>query len=47
MRLRGYAQSSLEAASARVDKGVAPITDKLQAQTAYAQEMYNPTKAEA
>ncbi len=38
-------RGSYEAASARVDKGVAPVTDALQAQTALAQATYNRAKA--
>jgi outer membrane protein len=45
-QLQELARSSLEAASERVDKGVAPITDKLQAETAFAQTVYNLSKAE-
>ncbi|WP_155420357.1 TolC family protein [Burkholderia cepacia] len=40
------ARDSLRAASARVDKGVAAISDQLQAQTAYAEAVVNRTKAE-
>jgi len=40
------AQSSLTAATERVKGGVAPVTDQLQAQTAYAQAVYNRTKAQ-
>jgi len=40
------AQDSFKAASARVDKGVAPISDQLQAQTVYAQAVFARTKAE-
>lgn len=38
-------QQSLTAASERVKGGVAPVTDQLQAQTAYAQAVYNRAKA--
>jgi len=40
------ALDSFKAASGRVDKGVAPITDQLQAQTVYAQAVFSRTKAE-
>ncbi|WP_231748369.1 TolC family protein [Burkholderia sp. ABCPW 14] len=40
------ARDSLRAASARVDKGVAAISDQLQAQTSYAEAVVNRTKAE-
>jgi outer membrane protein len=40
------AAGSLKAASARVDKGVAPITDALQAQTQHEESVFNRTKAE-
>lgn len=39
-------KDSFEAASARADRGVAPISDALQAETAYAQAKFNRTKAE-
>jgi outer membrane protein len=39
-------QESLKAASSRVDKGVAPISDQLQAQTVYAQAVFSRTKAQ-
>jgi outer membrane protein len=45
-QLETYARDSLNAASERVEKGVAPVTDKLQAQTAYAQAIYNRVKAQ-
>ncbi|SDG42943.1 TolC family protein [Paraburkholderia phenazinium] len=40
------AHDSFAAASVRVSKGVAAITDQLQAQTSYAQATYNRAKAE-
>jgi outer membrane protein len=40
------AHDSLVAASARVSLGVAPVSDRLQAQTAYAQSVLNRAKAE-
>jgi outer membrane protein len=40
-------QSSVQAAQVRVDKGVAPLSDALQAQTAHAQAVINRVKAEA
>nr|WP_183379069.1 MULTISPECIES: TolC family protein [unclassified Herbaspirillum] len=40
------AKDSFKAASGRVDKGVAPISDQLQAQTVYAQAVFSRTKAE-
>lgn len=40
------ANDSFKAASERVSKGVAPITDQLQTQTAYAQAVFNRAKAE-
>lgn len=39
------AQSSMEAATQRVNGGVAPISDQLQAQTAYAKAVFNHAKA--
>jgi outer membrane protein len=39
-------QESFKAASSRVDKGIAPISDQLQAQTVYAQAVYSRTKAQ-
>ena len=44
--VEAMAANSLRAASGRVDKGVAPISDALQAQTAYTQAVLNRTKAE-
>ncbi|WP_175761907.1 TolC family protein [Burkholderia ambifaria] len=41
------AQSSASVATARVDRGVAAISDQLQAQTAYAEAVVNRTKAES
>jgi outer membrane protein len=46
LRVESSAQQSLEAATARVSKGVAPITDRLQANTALAQAVYERAKAE-
>lgn len=40
------ASDSLKAATAKVDKGVAPISDQLQAQTSWADAVVNRTKAE-
>ncbi len=40
------AKGSFEAASARVNKGVAPVSDALQAQTAFAQATFNRAKAQ-
>ncbi|GAB7523274.1 TolC family protein [Paraburkholderia sp. 2C] len=40
------ANDSVQAATARTNRGVAPITDQLQAQTQYAQAVVNLTKAE-
>src|SRR5262249_10278732 len=40
------ASDSFQAASARTSKGVAPITDQLQAQTSYAEAIVNRTKAQ-
>lgn len=40
------AQQSLDAASARVKGGVAPVTDQLQTQTAYAQAVFNHARAQ-
>jgi len=39
-------QDSLTAAQARVDRGVAPVTDALQAQTQHDEAVFNLTKAE-
>jgi outer membrane protein len=41
------ARDSADAASARVERGAAAITDQLQAQTAYADAVVNRTKAES
>ncbi|WP_063895582.1 TolC family protein [Burkholderia ubonensis] len=41
------AQNSANVATARVDRGVAAISDQLQAQTAYAEAVVNRTKAES
>ena len=46
VRLEDYARESLAAATARVTKGVAPITDQLQANTAFAQAVYERAKAQ-
>ncbi|MDP9651435.1 TolC family protein [Paraburkholderia caledonica] len=40
------AQESLTAASVRAEKGVVPLSDQLQAETAYAQAVFNRVKAE-
>ncbi|RKP44408.1 TolC family protein [Trinickia fusca] len=40
------AQDTVVATTARVDKGVAPISDELQAQTSHAQAVYSRAKAE-
>jgi len=40
------ANDSFQVATARVDKGVAPISDQLQAQTSYAEAVVNRTKAQ-
>lgn len=40
------AKASVDAATARVDRGVAAISDQLQAQTAYAEAVVNRTQAE-
>jgi len=45
-RIEADAQDNLGAATARVAKGVAPVTDQLQANTAYAQAVYERAKAE-
>lgn len=48
MAAREIEQSTMEsfnAASRRVEKGVAPVSDQLQAQTSYAQSVVNRTKA--
>jgi outer membrane protein len=45
-RLEAAARESLDAATARVNKGVAPITDQLQANTKFAQAIYERAKAE-
>ncbi|SPS02337.1 TolC family protein [Cupriavidus taiwanensis] len=44
--VEAMAANSLRAASGRVDKGVAPISDALQAQTAYTQAVLNRAKAD-
>jgi outer membrane protein len=46
-RSKSTAQQSLDAAIARVNKGVAPITDQLQTDTALAQAIYDLAKAES
>lgn len=45
-RIEDAARDNLSAATARVTKGVAPVTDQLQANTAYAQAVYERAKAE-
>lgn len=45
-RIEEAAHDNLGAATARVAKGVAPITDQLQANTAFAQAVYERAKAE-
>ena len=40
------ANDSFKAATARVDKGIAPVTDELQAQTSWAEAVVNRTKAQ-
>ena len=40
------ANDSFQVATARVDKGVAPISDQLEAQTSYAEAVVNRTKAQ-
>ncbi len=45
-RIESTARDSLDAATARVANGVAPITDQLQANTAFAQAGYERAKAE-
>jgi outer membrane protein len=45
-RIETAAQKSLEAASARYNSGVSPVTDQLQANTAYAQAVYQRAAAE-
>jgi outer membrane protein len=40
------ANDSFKAATVRVDKGVAPVTDELQAQTSWAEAVVNKTKAQ-
>ncbi|WP_431822783.1 TolC family protein [Burkholderia sp. F1] len=42
-----HAKASADAATARVDRGVAAISDQLQAQTAHAEAVVNRTKAES
>lgn len=46
-RFKVTARQSLDAATARVSKGVAPITDQLQTDTALAQTIYDLAKAES
>jgi outer membrane protein len=45
-RIENAAHDNLGAAAARVAKGVAPVTDQLQANTAFAQAVYERAKAE-
>jgi outer membrane protein len=45
-RIESFAQDNVNAAAGRVAKGVAPITDQLQADTALAQAIYERVKAE-
>jgi outer membrane protein len=45
-RIESAAREILEAATARVNKGAAPITDQLQAKTALAQAIYERAKSE-
>jgi outer membrane protein len=45
-RIESAARESLAAATARVDKGIAAVTDQLQASTALAQAVYERAKAE-
>jgi outer membrane protein len=45
-RIEESARDNLGAATARVTKGVAPLTDQLQANTAFAQAVYERAKAE-
>jgi outer membrane protein len=45
-RIESAAREVLDAATARVNKGVAPITDQLQAKTALAQAVYERAKSE-
>jgi outer membrane protein len=45
-RIEDAARDNLAAAAARVTKGVAPVTDQLQANTALAQAVYERAKAE-
>jgi outer membrane protein len=45
-RIEAAAHENLVAATARVAKGVAPVTDQLQANTAFAQAVYERAKAE-
>jgi outer membrane protein len=45
-RIEDAARDNLGAAAARVTKGVAPVTDQLQANTAFAQAVYERAKAE-
>jgi outer membrane protein len=46
-QIEALTKKSVDAAHFRVDKGVAPISDELQAQTAYAQAVVDRVKAEA
>jgi outer membrane protein len=46
-RIEELTQRSVSAAHTRVDKGVAPVSDELQAQTAHAQSVVNRVRAEA
>lgn len=43
--IEATAKETLKAATARADKGVAPISDELQAETSWAQAVVNKTKA--
>ena len=47
LQIEDLAKKSAVAAHIRVEKGVAPISDELQAQTAFAQAVVNRVKAEA
>jgi outer membrane protein len=46
-QIEGLAERIVAAAHARVERGIAPISDELQAQTAYAQSVVNRVKADA
>ena len=46
-QVEDLAQRSLSVAHARVDRGVAPVSDQLQAQTAHAEAVFLRVKAEA